>query len=200
MKLPGSIVERSPGRWAIILEQRDPVTGKRKQKWHSFKGTKKEALAERVRLLHETNTGEYVPPDKMTVEQWIDQWIEAGAPGRKKKKVGQRTLERYEELLRVHVKPMLGARPLQKLAATEIDRLYNALESKMAPMTLHHVHVTFNSCLSTAERKGILKVNPMNRAEQVPSAGESDHGVALDEPDLAKLVAGFKQSHQCTNL
>lgn len=194
MKLPGSIVERSPGRWAIILEQRDPVTGKRKQKWHSFKGTKKEALSERVRLLHETNEGTYIEPSKLTVEQWIDRWIEAGAPGRKKKKVGQRTLERYEELLRVHVKPKLGARPLQKLQATEIDGLYNQLESKMAPMTLHHVHVTFNSCLSTAERKGLLKSNPMKRTEQVPSGGESDHGIALDEAELATVVAGFKPS------
>ena len=115
MKLPGSIVERSPGRWAIILEQRDPVTRKRKQKLHSFKGTRKEAMAERVRLLHETNDGTYIEPSKLTVEQWIDQWIEAGAPGRKKKKVGQRTLERYEELLRVHVKPKLGARPFEKI-------------------------------------------------------------------------------------
>jgi integrase len=64
----------------------------------------------------------------------------------------------------------------------------------MAPMTLHHVHVTLNSCLSTAERKGVLKVNPMNRAEQVPSAGESDHGIALDETELATVVAGFKPS------
>lgn len=194
MKLPGSIVERSPGRWAIILEQRDPHTGKRKQKWHSFKGNKKEAMAERVRLLHETNNGTYVEPDKITVGQWIDQWIEAGAPGRKKKKVGQRTLERYEELLRVHVKPTLGDTRLQKLKATEIDRLYNQLEKKMAPMTLHHVHVTFNSCLSTAERKGLINANPMKRTEQVPSGGESDHGIALDETELGTVVDGFKPS------
>src|SRR5271156_1477963 len=98
MKLGGSIVERSRGRWAIILEGRDPATGKRKQKWHSFKGTKKEAQTELVRLLHETSKGTYIEPSKMTVSQWIDQWIAAGAPGRKKKKVGQRTLERYEQL------------------------------------------------------------------------------------------------------
>jgi integrase len=197
MKIAGSILNRPKGsdRWSIILEDgRDPATRKRRQKWHSFQGTKKEAQAERVRLLHETNEGTYIEPSKVTVSQWIDRWIEAGAPGRKKKKVGQRTLERYEELLRLHVKPALGDRRLQKLAAPEIDRLYNALEAKMAPMTLHHVHVTFNSCLSTAERKGILKVNPMQRAEQVPSGGESDHGIALDEGELATLVTGFRPS------
>jgi integrase len=61
-------------------------------------------------------------------------------------------------------------------------------------MTAHHVHVTFNSCLSTAERKGLLIANPMKRAEQVPSPGESDHGIALDETELAIVVSGFKAS------
>lgn len=86
------------------------------------------------------------------------------------------------------------------MQATEIDQLYNELdalldedgERAIAPMTLHHVHVTFNSCLSTAERKGLISTNPMRRVEQVPSGGESDHGLALDEADLAKLVTGFR--------
>jgi len=42
----GHIRERSPGHWAIILDMRDPATGKRKRKWHSFKGTKREAQIE----------------------------------------------------------------------------------------------------------------------------------------------------------
>src|SRR5258708_6642592 len=138
----------------------------------TFAGTRKEAEARLRDLLNSADTGQFITPDKITVGAWIDQWIAAGAPGRKKKKVGQRTLERYEELLRVHVKPKLGARPLQQLKATEIDRLYSELETKIAPMTLHHVHVTFNSCLSTAERKGLLRSNPMNRIENAPGSPE----------------------------
>nr|WP_249800376.1 MULTISPECIES: site-specific integrase [unclassified Bradyrhizobium] len=34
----------------------------------------------------------------------------------------------------------------------------------------------------------------MNRIEQLPSAGESDHGLALDETDLKTLVTGFRPS------
>jgi integrase len=166
------------------------VDGKRFTK--TVHGTLTEARKELRALQRSADTGEHVDPTKITVGQWIDQWIEAGAPGRKKKRVGQRTLERYEELLRVHVKPTLGARPLQQLRATEIDELYSELEPLMAPMTLHHVHVTFNSCLSTAERKGLVLVNPMKRAERIPSPGESGHGLALSEEDLGKLVEGFK--------
>jgi integrase len=175
-----------------VFRLRYRVNGKKFSK--TVRGKITDARKELRKLVRSGDTGEHVAPDKITVGQWIDIWIEAGAPGRKKKRVGQRTLERYEELLRIHVKPKLGARPLQKLVATEIDQLYCELEGKIAPMTAHHVHVTFNSCLSTAERKGLLIANPMRRVEQLPSPGESDHGDALDEADLRTLVGGFKPS------
>ena len=41
--MKGHIRERSHGQWAIVLDVRDPEFGKRKRKWHSFKGTKREA-------------------------------------------------------------------------------------------------------------------------------------------------------------
>jgi integrase len=194
--MKGHVRERGKGHWYAVLDVPDFVNGERKRKWHSLpdcKG-KRDAQAACARLITELKSGDYVEASKLTVTQWIDQWIAAGAPGRKKKKVGQRTLERYEELLTVHVKPKLGARLLQKLTAPEIDQLYNELETKIAPRTAHHVHVVFNSCMSTAERKGILRASPMRRVEQLPSPGESDHGLALDETDLATLVTGFRPS------
>jgi hypothetical protein len=39
----GSLKERSPGRWAIILDVRDPQSGRRKRKWHSYAGDKRGA-------------------------------------------------------------------------------------------------------------------------------------------------------------
>src|SRR5262245_46568261 len=42
LQMRGHIRERSPGHWAIIIDERD-ATGKRKRRWHSFKGTKREA-------------------------------------------------------------------------------------------------------------------------------------------------------------
>jgi hypothetical protein len=51
--MKGHIRERSPGHWAIILDVRDPETGQRKRKWHSFLGTKLEAQTECSRLVTE---------------------------------------------------------------------------------------------------------------------------------------------------
>jgi integrase len=192
--MTGHVRRRGERSWELKFDVGHDASGRRKTHYASFKGTKRDAQIELAKLVTTAASGDYVDPSKLTVAQWIDQWIKAGAPGRKKTKVGQRTLERYEQLLRLHVKPKLGGRVLQKLRATEIDELYGELEQRLAPMTVHHVHTCFNSALSTAERKRILASNPMARIEQLPSAGESDHGLALDEQDLKVLVNGFRSS------
>jgi integrase len=134
----------------------------------TFHGTQAEARKELRRLLKSADDGDHVAPTKITLAQWIDQWLEAGAPGRRRKAVSQRTLERYGQLLRTHVKPVLGNRPLQQLKATEIDQLYNTLAAaaEIAPRTQHHVHVVFGALLATAERKGLIAVNPMKRSSR----------------------------------
>src|SRR5262249_20056652 len=66
-EMKGHIRERSPGHWAIVLEMRDPETGRRKRKWHSFVGTKRQAQIECARLLTEIKAGTHIDPSRMTV-------------------------------------------------------------------------------------------------------------------------------------
>src|SRR5262249_21510048 len=106
----------------------------------------------------------------------------------------RKTLERYGQLLRGHVIPALGNRPLQKLQSTEIDALYTRLVEKISARTAHHIHTVFGSCLRTAVRTRKLSRNPMSDVIKVPSPGEADHGIALDADQLRMLVHGFKQS------
>jgi integrase len=206
--MKGHVRERGKGHWYAVIDiGRDLTTGKRKKKWHALpdcKG-KREAQAACASLISELKSGGYVEATKLTVSQWIDQWLEAGAPGRRRKKVSQRTLERYGQLLRTHVKPALGERPLQKLQAPEIDKLYADIETKgeIAPRTAHHIHTVLGALLATAHRKGMIAANPMVRVEQVPNPEgqvlddderEDDIGEGLDEAELARLITGFEPS------
>jgi len=50
--MKGHIRERSPGHWAIVIDVRDPQTGERRRKWHSFQGTKRQAQLECSPLNH----------------------------------------------------------------------------------------------------------------------------------------------------
>ena len=72
----GHIRERSPGHWAIILDIRDTQTGKRKRRWHSFRGTKREAQKECARLITEIENGTAVEPSRQTVAAFLERWIE----------------------------------------------------------------------------------------------------------------------------
>jgi integrase len=160
----------------------------------TVEGNLSDARRELRKLLRAGDTGEHVAPDSATLASWAKQWIEAGAPGRKRQAVGVRAIERYDQLLRTHVLPALGDRKLQHIHSTDIDKLYLSLESKIAPRTARHVHSVLNACLGAAVRTKRLAINPMESTTKVPSPGESDHGVALDEQQLRTLVHGFKGS------
>jgi integrase len=159
----GHIRERSPGRWAIILEQRDPATGKRKRKWHSFKGTKRLAQIECARLISEMNGGSYVDPSKVTVLQFLDRWLKHINPN-----VTPKTHERYSDLLNKNIAPLLGAKILSKLQPIDISEAYaKALESGrrdgkggLSPRTVHHMHRVLYTALKQAERWRLINRNP----------------------------------------
>jgi integrase len=152
-------------------------------------------------LLAAGNAGTHIAPDRITLGQWLPRWMallerktegDGGDRDRKRGRlVNSRTVERYEELMRLHVLPTLGDMPLQKIRGTHMDELYISLEEHLASCTVHHVHAVFRACLNMAVRKRLIATNPATEAE-APSAGESDHGIALEEHELMALVKGFE--------
>jgi integrase len=185
----GNIEKRGENRFQL----RYRVNKKRFKK--TFHGTLADAKKELRAILHSGDTGEHVAPDKGTLAEWAALWIETGAAGQKRRKAGARAIQRYAQLLRTHVLPTLGCVKLQQLDSTDIDKLYLVLEGKkIAPRTRRHVHSVFNACLGAAVRTKKLHVSPMGAVNNIPSPGESSHGIALDDEELRTLVLGFKGS------
>jgi integrase len=189
----GTIAPRGKNSWRI----RYRIGTERFAK--TIRGTKTEAARELRRVLQAGDDGRHVAPDRITLSQWIDQWIAllerrtTDGESRKRGLVNARTLERYAQLLHCNVVPALGNRQLQKITPTDIDGLYIELEKTKAPRTVHHVHTVLGACLKSAVKKKLIQVSPVAGAE-APSPGESDHGTVLDEERLATLVAGFEGS------
>ena len=115
--MKGHIRERSPGHWAIILDVPDPQTGKRRRKWHSFKGTKREAQIECARVISEMKGGNYLEPSKTTLAQFFGRWLE-----HMKSQISPRSHDRYSELARKNIAPLLGSVVLSKLRPAAISR------------------------------------------------------------------------------
>jgi len=178
----GSVDERGPDAWRL----RYRIKGKRFAV--TFHGSKSDARKELRRLLRSGDTGEHVAPDKLTFSQWMDQWLAFKAAKRR-----LRTVERYREILRLHVIPKLGNRPIQQIETREINSLYVQLDKALSPRSRHHIHVVLKSCLKGAMDNNLITRNPAASAER-PSVGDTETGQVLDQDQLMVLVNGFKGS------
>jgi integrase len=157
----GHIRERSPGHWAIVIEMRDP-TGKRRRKWHSFVGTKRQAQSECARLISEVKIGTYIEPSKATFAQFLDRWLDDV-----RTRVTPKTYERYAQICHKNIGPLLGTIPLAKLKPEQISEAYaKALatgrrdgEGGLSPRTVRQMHAIVKSSLAQAVKWEILARN-----------------------------------------
>src|ERR1051326_3114637 len=102
--MKGSLKQRSDGSWSLIIELgKDPATGKRKQKWITVRGNKKDAERELARQVNDVYTGGFVSPAKLTVSEYLDKWLITYAAAN----VSGKTLERYRSIIDQHLKPAL---------------------------------------------------------------------------------------------
>ena len=61
-------------------------------------------------------------PAKLTVDQYLDRWL-----AHVRSSLRARTVARYTALLRDHVRPDIGARPLKQLTPLEVQAIYDRL-------------------------------------------------------------------------
>jgi hypothetical protein len=78
----GSIVKRGKGYAVVVELDRDPLTGKRRQKWHSGYRTKKLAEDALSELVGGVKTGTYVARTKQTLSMFVEDWLTAIKPTR----------------------------------------------------------------------------------------------------------------------
>lgn len=191
--MKGSIRERSPGRWAVILEQSDAATGKRKRKWHSFSGTKRQAQVECARLISAMKGGTYLEPDRTTVATFVDRWLD-----HVKAHVSPRSHERYTEIARKNLAPLIGGVVLNKLRPAQISEAYAAAlasgrrdgKGGLAPRTVHHMHRILKQALGQAVKWEILHRNPADAVD--PPKVERKTMQTYDLSQTAKLIEAMR--------
>ncbi|WP_061935955.1 tyrosine recombinase XerC [Aureimonas sp. AU22] len=195
--MKGSIKERSPGRWAIILDHPmpDPVTGKRRRKWHSFAGTKREAQVECARLVTLMKHGGYVEPQKTTVGEFLDTWLD-----HEKAAVSPKSWERYAELCRKTIAPLIGHVLLTKLKTSDVDTAWTkALTSGrrdgkggLAPRSVHHARRVLSKALKQAITWELIQKNPA--ALSKPPKIERKAMTAYDAVTTGQLLDAVRET------
>ena len=161
----GSLKQRSPGSWSIILDlgyEPHLETGRlrRKQKWHTFRGTRKKAEEKLTELLEGVRTGQYVDLSKMTLGQWLAEWIVTV-----RSTVRPASYTRYRGIVENHLKnATIAAVPLQKLRPSHIEAYYADISVGSRPVH----HIVLRRALRKAVKERLLAVNPAADLDHVP--------------------------------
>ncbi len=179
----GHIRQRSKGTWTLVVYTgQDPDTGKKRYKWETVRGTKKQAEAELAKLVREVETGTDLEPGRSTMAGFLHRWLEAS-----RSRVGVRTWERYEELIRLHVLPALGPIQLSKLRPLHLERLYlKLLVAGLSARTVLHVHRVLHAALAQGVKWQLVSSNVSDAViTPRPNSREVD---ALEPDEAAQLI------------
>ena len=119
--MKGHIYQRAKGSWTIVYDLPvDVVTGKRRQKSETVKGTKRDAERALREVLLSVEQGSYVKPNKITLGELLRQWLRDYAC----MNTTDRTQESYTSIVERHLIPALGRVLLIELQAQNIQGYY----------------------------------------------------------------------------
>ncbi|MBR1190082.1 site-specific integrase [Bradyrhizobium sp. AUGA SZCCT0160] len=185
--MTGHVRRRGERSWELKYDIGSDSNGRRKTRYASFKGSKRDAAIELARLIATAAAGEQVDPSRITVAEFLKRWDTDWC----KSNVSPKTRERYEELMRLHVAPHVGAVRLQKLRPVQLAELYGTLAAKLAPRTIGHVHRVLHQALSQAVEWDLLTTNVADRVQ--PPRVEDEEVEILTVGQLKAAMAAVRE-------
>jgi integrase len=147
----GSIYRCNDGRWVGELT----IEGRRRK--FVYGKTRKEVQEKLQAAWQEKQQGVVLEGTvRQTVGQFLVDWLENS----QKQNVRARTYERYEEIVRLHIDPVLGRHRLQKLTAQHVQAFYTKkLNEGLSASTVGVFHNVLHKALDTAVRWGLVPRN-----------------------------------------
>lgn len=157
----GFVREIKSGTWEISAEGKaDPATGRRRRKWATVHGGRRDADRALAALISELADGRSIA-GVGTFGELLDEWWQLKAINR----WAGATALRHQQDIRAYLEPRLGRRKLDDLQPVDFTRLYTAMTAKgLAPRTVQHVANTAKASLTWAVKQGIINRNPAEAA------------------------------------
>ena len=165
----------------------DSGTGKQVQRSITGK-TQKEVSQKLKKVTASIDDGKYSAPNKMTVGEWLDIWMDTYLNG-----IKPYTVASYKGLIKNHIKPALGAVKLENLNAHSIQKFYNSLgkgKAPLSPKTIKNVHGVLHKALKQAVMINYIRFNPAD-ACTLPRIIKKEIR-PLDEIESKKFIEAIK--------
>jgi integrase len=176
----GLIKERGKDTYLVRIYLGLDAQGKRRYLNKTIKGKKKDAQAYINKTLTEINTGSFVEPSRLTVNEYLDRWLEGVARPR----VSRRTVDGYTALLERYIRKTLGQKRLDTLKPLDIQATYGEmLRRGLSARVVRHTHSVLHNALKQAVKWGIIARNPSDLVD-LPKVPHKEYRVL--SPDEAK--------------
>jgi len=154
----GQITARGDRRWLIrVYLGRDHETNKRNYHNRTIHGSMREAQAYLTRKLRERDLGRDLEGAKITLNEYLDRWIQTAVRPR----VREKTCQDYEGMLRRDVRPNLGETVLAAMRPLDLQMAYQQMmERGLSARTIRYTHAVLRSATRQALQWRLLLENP----------------------------------------
>lgn len=150
----GTIYKRKDGRWEACSYQKT-VSGRIKR-FRVVSADRETARAKLVERLAEAKKGILLSDETWTVGGYLDYWMNEVIAHKNR----PRTIELYESLIRLHLKPSLGSTPLADLSARQLQAAINEMSSDGKTVrTIQQARQVLRAALNRAMREEIIHRN-----------------------------------------
>jgi integrase len=165
----GSVRKRGASYTVIINLERDPITGKRRQKWYSGYPTKRAAERALAEMVNSVHTGTFIELSNETAGEHLTGWLAAIEPT-----IRPATHYSYSRNIRLHVVPRLSSVQLRRVDGGMLNALYAELLASgkrsnggggLSPRTVRYIHTILHRAFKDAVRWGRLVRNPADAAD-----------------------------------
>ncbi|ACZ42474.1 integrase family protein [Thermobaculum terrenum ATCC BAA-798] len=173
----GTVYRRRDGRWVAAVVH----AGRRISRYAK---TRREAQKQLRELLEAAAEHRLVPPNKLTLEQYLAEWLEV-----RSRELRVSTRVNYQRLIEQHICPALGGRRLQALAALELSRWLAGLGERL-PRRAQEAYALLHKALADAVRLGLLATNPLDRVE--PPKHQRRRPTLPARDQIALLIAALE--------
>ncbi len=152
--------EREPGHWELRVPlPPDSVTGRRRRRSASFRGTKRQAERELARLVAAAEDDHQVVA-KATVGMLLERWWD-----HKRGRLAPSTAREYARLIERRLHPDLGRRKLASLTAADLDDYYLRLQREgLSPASIRQLHAVLSGSLRQAVKWRWIATSPARDA------------------------------------
>ena len=154
----GQIIARGDRRWLIpVYLGRDHETNKRNYHNRTIHGSMREAQEYLTRKLRELDLGRDLEGAKITLNEYLDRWIQTAV----KPRVREKTSHDYEGMLRRYIRPNLGERVLAAMRPLDLQTVYHQMiERGLSARTVRYTHAVLRSAMRQALQWRLLLENP----------------------------------------